>query len=307
MNKSVDVVLVTFNRQEKLKTCLDGLLSQSYKIDNIHVIDNNSTDGTYKYVKSISDSTNATKIVYYNTGSNLGGAGGFAYGVEKFINESTSDFVWLMDDDVTPKGDCLMALLHDASDMKIKQPYRCYEDGGFVYSEPVSVNLSNPFKRFKKEFFIESDKNNGVSEIKCFPFEGPLLSRVLVSKIGLPDSRYFILADDTEYSLRALNFGAKIEIVPEAVLYRTIKPEPSNRNNSKLDWKSYFYIRNMNFIDMKYGTRSVSLFRPLLRSCKYMLTNIYYMRDFMSYKIVASAYFDSLRNYIDNDLERWRR
>lgn len=307
MNKSVDVVLVTFNRREKLMTCLEGLLSQDYKINIIHVIDNNSTDDTFRFVKSIAASSTVTKIAYYNTGSNLGGAGGFAYGVEKFINESFSDFVWLMDDDVTPKDDCLKTLLHDATDMKIKQPYRCYEDGDFVRSEPISVNLTNPFKRFKKEFFTESDKNNVVSEIKCFPFEGPLLSRVLVRKIGLPDSKYFILADDTEYSLRALNFGATIEIVHDAVLYRTIKPTQSKNQQSKLDWKSYFYIRNMNFIDMKYGTKAVSLFRPLFRACKYMLTNVYYKRDFMSYKVVAFAYFDSVRKHIDNDLGRWRR
>ena len=46
-------VIVTFNRKKSLKKSINSILNQSIKPNNIVLIDNNSTDGTYEYKKSI--------------------------------------------------------------------------------------------------------------------------------------------------------------------------------------------------------------------------------------------------------------
>ena len=70
---NVAAVVVTYNRRQLLNENLTCLLAQSRPVDII-VIDNASTDGTFESLGELIDSG---RINYYNTGSNLGGAGGF--------------------------------------------------------------------------------------------------------------------------------------------------------------------------------------------------------------------------------------
>ena len=78
--KSVAAVVVTYNRKDLLLECLDclckqdlGALGERYGLSVI-VVDNASTDGTEEALAALAESG---KITYFNTGENLGGAGGF--------------------------------------------------------------------------------------------------------------------------------------------------------------------------------------------------------------------------------------
>ena len=76
--KKVIAVIVTYNRKELLKESINALLKQNYKNLRILIIDNNSTDGTKEH---ISEELKNENVIYENTGENLGGAGGFNYGM----------------------------------------------------------------------------------------------------------------------------------------------------------------------------------------------------------------------------------
>ena len=47
----VSVVIPVYNEKKRIKKCLDSLLSQSEKPDEIIVVDNNSTDSTVSIVR----------------------------------------------------------------------------------------------------------------------------------------------------------------------------------------------------------------------------------------------------------------
>ena len=72
MNKIVALV-VTYNRKQLLKENIEALLNQNNNEFDILIVDNASTDGTEELVKSFENN----RIIYENTGANLGGAGGF--------------------------------------------------------------------------------------------------------------------------------------------------------------------------------------------------------------------------------------
>lgn len=80
MNKYVEVI-VTYNRKKLLEENIRALLNQTFERHDILIIDNNSNDGTGEMVSTVHDE----RIKYYNTGENLGGAGGFAFGLKKAI------------------------------------------------------------------------------------------------------------------------------------------------------------------------------------------------------------------------------
>lgn len=76
--KRTAAVIVTYNRKAMLQRCLRALCTQTAGVPELWVIDNASTDGTAELVAQL----NLPTMHYYNTGKNLGGAGGFACGIQ---------------------------------------------------------------------------------------------------------------------------------------------------------------------------------------------------------------------------------
>ena len=111
MNRLI-AIIVTYNRSELLVQCIEALLLQSYKEFDILIVDNNSTDDTFD---RISDYISDKKIIYENTGANLGGAGGFNYGI-RYAYELGYDYFWLMDGDTISSPSALQELLRGANE-----------------------------------------------------------------------------------------------------------------------------------------------------------------------------------------------
>ena len=106
--KDVVAIVVTYNRKELLKKCIKALLEQEKSdLCDILVIDNASTDGTKE---EINEYVNSNKIIYMNTEKNIGGAGGFNFGVKEAIKLGYK-YMWLMDDDCIVYNDSLKELL----------------------------------------------------------------------------------------------------------------------------------------------------------------------------------------------------
>ena len=189
-NKKVAAVIVTYNRKELLCECIDALLNQDYDNCDILVIDNASTDGTKKSIEKYKD-----KIKYYNTGKNLGGAGGFNYGMKKAY-ENGCDFVWLMDDDCIVHKDSLTILMNHAK----KLDYNF----GFLSSKVLwkddSICRMNVQKNslFKKN----SDWTTSRMSVIMATFVSFLVPTNVIEDVGFPITDFFIWADDLEYSRR---------------------------------------------------------------------------------------------------------
>ena len=103
---SVAAVLVTYNRVELLKIAIDSLEKQTIELKNIVVVNNNSTDGTEDYLRSIA----SDKIQFITLKKNTGGAGGFSAGIN-YAYKLDIDYVWIMDDDAIASPSALEELL----------------------------------------------------------------------------------------------------------------------------------------------------------------------------------------------------
>ena len=80
MKDRTAAVVVTYNRKELLQKNVEALLAQTLRnVLDILIIDNASTDGTRE---AIGDQIDKGEVCYYNTKANLGGAGGFSYGIK---------------------------------------------------------------------------------------------------------------------------------------------------------------------------------------------------------------------------------
>ncbi|CAM3460491.1 glycosyltransferase family 2 protein [Marinicrinis lubricantis] len=300
---SVCAVIVTFNRAELLIECIESLVNQSYPLDTIMIIDNASSIDTphlmikYRYITAYPDiesniiwSTETEyqgiRISYTRLPENTGGAGGFHEGMRR-AGDDSFDWVWLMDDDVIPDSDCLEKLLKSnlclQQDVGVLMPARTTMNGELAAYEKVSLNYSNPVKPYSSESVmglyrtVDELPESGL-EIKTVAFEGPLIRKKIIDEIGLPEKDFFIIGDDTDYSIRISKAGYKLFIIPSARMVRKlVQPEVS-----EWGWKDYYYVRNMVILDRLHGNFWVRYFRSFLYFSWVM------MKEILKYKKVTT-------------------
>nr|MCR5545643.1 glycosyltransferase [Lachnospiraceae bacterium] len=79
----ITAVVVTYNRLELLKENIEALRHQSVPDLSILVVNNASTDGTKEYLDEVANN----QIGVLHLEENMGGAGGFYYGMKKAYKE----------------------------------------------------------------------------------------------------------------------------------------------------------------------------------------------------------------------------
>ncbi|MBO9493576.1 glycosyltransferase family 2 protein [Thalassotalea sp. G20_0] len=265
-------VVVTYNRKEMLVKCLDGLLKQTCPLDEIVIIDNDSTDGTSNFLKS-SGYLELSKIHYCLMDDNLGGAGGFHNGL-KIAHERGHDWFWLMDDDVIPLNDGLEKLSHYKEQYHALQGQRT-DVSGDVITWFQRYDISKGRAVNDETIMRPMLENNGVAKTNCCCFEGLFLSKKAVSTVGLPDSDFFISEDDTYYGfLLGEAFG--VYIVPEVTLHKQRSSGEIviifNRQKVILSrFYLYYYARNQFLMDSKiYENNSTMRFLSYVKSVLYL-------------------------------------
>ncbi|MBS3049015.1 glycosyltransferase [Enterobacter mori] len=289
--KKVIALVVTYKRKDFLSKVIKGLHNQSYPINEIIIVDNNSQDGTDLLVQEMQKEFADAALTYFNTGANLGGAGGFSFGFD-IIKNKEYDCVWLMDDDLLPSPDCLSHLVKFDNN-GITQPMRFNLDGSCAEISPLKYDLSDPFiinpKRSTIQDLYEKQPFHEPIEIDGVPFEGPLISKELVDKIGKPDARFFIFNDDLDYSIRARNNGYKIFCHPSAKATRLLV---NNQGNDLNSWKGYFMLRNHFYILRVHGNSIPVKMRPLFLTVGYFCLSL--LRGKISLALTTlKAYRDS--------------
>lgn len=233
------VLVVTYNRLEWLKKNLDSIYSQSKKFHNIYIVNNCSTDNTLKYI--LEQQTIHSNIIVVNSEKNLGGAGGFYLGLEKFMeNFENEEWISIMDDDCILDDNFNLNILTKNSNVKNSYtPFRYnYED-----------------KKIQKNFLKDLEKiDENNYERKCFPFNGFTINKHKIKEIGLPCKDYFIYGDDDEYCYRIIKANGKNIAVKNSIIYHP----------NKIDIKKrilFFNVKDGDFSSLRayYGTRNVIL------------------------------------------------
>ncbi len=225
--EKVIAVVVTYNRQVLLSECIAALRRQTRRLDAILIVNNGSTDTTEKWLEDQSD-------IFFITQKNIGSGGGFNTGINWAYQKGYS-WIWCMDDDGYPREDALEKLL-DADDGNLRL-----------------LNCAVIDREDKRSFVWKTKQYKTLDEVDCnviegigHPFNGTLLSRRIVERVGAPRPAFFLWGDETEYYYRIV----KRNQIPVCTIPASIHYHPSSAFSFQQDWeyttgwKMYYYVRN---------------------------------------------------------------
>lgn len=245
-NLDLLAVVVTYNRKVLLRECIEALKKQSYSNFDILIVDNNSTDNTFDYIKDyISDS-----ILYYNTKENLGGAGGFSVGL-RYSVEHEYDYCWIMDDDTIPNNDALESLVNNIKrnpNISFLSSLVLWKDGSIC-----KMNRQNVIFDFWND---TSMIRNGLFPIKNASFVSCVFKVEYVRQIGLPYKEFFIYGDDLEYTHRMTKkYGFGYLDINSIVIHKMNNNTPCSVIDCEIERISRYYLeaRNIMFWKRKQG------------------------------------------------------
>lgn len=270
--KKIVALVVTYNRKELLEECINAILAQKYKIKNIVVIDNNSSDGTELLFKK--EPYNDEKILYHRLSNNIGGAGGFYEGI-KYINENIEyDILWLMDDDTIALPTTAEFAMDDWKLLPVNSSFLASSVVG-PDNEPMNVPVISSDKHKNGYPYWYEYLENGLVQIKTATFVSLFISYKAIKNVGLPIKEYFIWGDDSEYTLRlTTNFGPAYFSGNSKVLHKRFNAKALSilfeENKNRIPMFSFLY-RNMLLNAKKYGGKyavlklNINYFRQVIK------------------------------------------
>ncbi len=246
-NKKIMAIVVTYNRKELLKECINALLNQSYKNCDILIVDNASTDGTKEYIEN---EMKNKRVHYVNTGANIGGAGGFNYGMKEAYKLGCT-YMWLMDDDCIVHEDSLEQLLKADSELNGEYGFLASK---VLWKDNQVCKMNIPRITLSKKV---QDFNSDMVNICMATFVSLFVKSEVVKLVGLPIKEFFIWSDDLEYT-RRISKKYKCYLINKSIVTHksntNIGSDISKDSIDRLDRYGYCY-RNETYLYRHEGAK----------------------------------------------------
>ncbi|MEZ5014648.1 MAG: glycosyltransferase [Chitinophagales bacterium] len=209
-------------------------------------------------------------------GSNKGSAEAFGIGIEFCTQLPDVRYIWLLDDDNISVPETLHILLHEAKMLEERGERQialmCNRTNRKYIARTISgeplwrnfrprnaflgFHIFNVFRSKKpKPIDLGSAAETTALQIPYAPYGGFFFSCDLASVVGLPDRRFFLYADDFEYTHRFVKIGVPIYLIPEAVV-RDAEPTWQQKKGK---WKTQFLDEKSNKVF--YTTRNYIFFQ----------------------------------------------
>ncbi|SER35210.1 glycosyltransferase family 2 protein [Parafannyhessea umbonata] len=247
-DKKIVAVVVTYNRLDQLKACIQAIRNQDGATCDVLVVNNGSTDGTAEFLSGCTDSG----VRFVDTGENTGSAGGFYHGVKEAYEAGYSR-IWVMDDDVVPDATALKRLA-DADeflegDWGFLSSFARWKDG-----TPCKANIQ---KTGVFSFVGDRDRHLGLVPVKIAAMASLYLNADAVKQIGYPIADYVIYSDDYEYTSRISEQFTCYMVPSSTVLHNTAVNMKVDfaRDSPDRVWRYRYLYRNDVHLYRRYGAK----------------------------------------------------
>jgi GT2 family glycosyltransferase len=256
VDAKIGIVVVTFQTWDDTVGCLTSLQEASLGNAVTYVVDNGINDGTFERLRP-----QYAWVRYVHTGSNLGYCGGNNVGISLALAEGC-DAVLILNPDVRVAPD----FLHRLREAMFVNP-------GCDAAGPIWRTLDAE-QRLARNVAVWDDvradyvwASAGATDertvVRTDAISGccMLLSREIVERVGLFDERFFMYVDEIDLCRRMNVAGARLLIVPGAVIWHRIERGAGGRRKA---WRTYYHYRNRLLFLQNHGLLGAGAWRRVL-------------------------------------------
>lgn len=278
----VAVVTVTYgNRFHLLNEVVEAAFSNG--VFKVVIVDNGATCESAEKIDSMV-ARRSGDIILVKLGENLGSARGFGEGIKTANELPDIDFMWLLDDDNRPLPNALDKLLRAYNELGCVDCIALLslrrDRLEFLNAALTGVPLnfhSNTFQGFHictiplrigKKFFrsrVSVRKQctfaTPLVPVSYAPYGGFFFHKSWVSRIGVPDERFYLYGDDHEYTFRILRQRGKIYLCADSEIedieqswHLEKRKVPAFFSDSANQMRIFYSIRNRVFFEKKFLT-----------------------------------------------------
>ena len=239
-NTNVAVIVVTYNRLNKLKKALEAYEKQCYLPKYIIIVNNASSDGTTEFLNTWKEEKSSFKKVVLNLSENLGGSGGFYEGQKYVLGLDDVQWVMIADDDAYPEPNYLCGLVEYINENRNENlSVVC----GKVLENGKYVNVHRRFLKTKWQriFYYSVPQDyfyKDSFELDFVSYVGVLINITKLLEVGLVEKDFFIWNDDVEHSCRLKKVGKLICLPKYEIIH------DAEASNFEFSWKDYYGFRN---------------------------------------------------------------
>lgn len=254
---ALDLVIVTYNRLEKLKKTIQHYENQTVSFRNLIIVNNCSTDGTNDFLHTLPsyfgrENHKTCDIVIIDSKENVGGSGGFYLG-QKEAMKRNADWVFVADDDAYADPYMIEEFYkfietHDSSKIAAVCAEVLNMDGSICLYHRETYTIRN--KEYKRISSCNEDYIKDFFYIDLLSYVGAFLNAKALKSVGLVNPNYFIYFDDSEHSIRLGKYG-RIVVVPLMKITHDGGAESVQKNIS-VSWRDYYMVRNSTHMLLKH-------------------------------------------------------
>jgi GT2 family glycosyltransferase len=251
---AVTVGIVNYNGKDVLPVTLHSILNQHYPAFNVIVVDNASEDGSREWLSQWEgDGCPQIRCIFLDENK------GSAAGRNRILQEASTDYVFLVDNDIIIYPDTLCSLVDILQ--KIPGAAACHPEitdpqdplvyhynGGWMHYLGVYISRDKPGDLESRPEYEVYDVTSGGAI---------LVDREIALKVGAFDNEFFFNMEDGDFTARITLAGYLCLNIPHAVVLHNSQP----RDKSKV----FFQVRNrLFFIAKLYSNRSLLISAPAL-------------------------------------------
>ena len=251
----VSVVIPTYNRKDKLIRLIKSILQSNYPREKLEIIvvDDASTDGTYKEVRKKFSEVNIIrneKELFPAGSRNVG------------IRNAKGEFIFLIDDDNIIDKNCILKLVRTfKSNQKIgiAAPIMYYlKAPNRIWCSGIERCMITSLTKIMGKDKIDNGQYRSLVDSKDFP-NAFMVKREVIKKVGLFDERTFTIHyEEADFGERVRRAGYKIVCNPKAKIWHGIPLPEEVEDKARLfhchnELRAFYCGRNRIIFHKKYS------------------------------------------------------
>jgi len=255
----LSIIVINYKTKQITADCLQTIKKSTDNLTKeVIVVDNDSQDGSYKYLKK-----KFPWAKVYSSGGNLGFARGNNFGVKK----AKGEYVWLLNSDTLLKPTTIKTLFNSAkaNNSQIASCRLLNKDGSiqpqggflprlyrltawmlFIDDLPIIKHLIKPYHQDNLGFFTKDQHPGWLAGTAL------LIKRDLYQKMHGLDKKIFMYAEDVDFCLRAAKQGIKLDYFGQPKVTHLGQASGSSKGAVLGEYKGLKYIYKKHYSVWKY-------------------------------------------------------